>query len=90
MANAITTEVDPEHRVALLQQHTNLRLKRQTAERNLEERKKAESQRTARGVAGTKEDIGKTQLTAMNKRAGLSESVDARDNNPRQAQAFVK
>lgn len=29
-------------------------------------------------------------ITAMDARAGLSESVQSRDNNPRQAQALVK
>ena len=90
ITNAITGEISPENRVLLLQYHTNLRLKRQTAERDLEARKKAEAARTSREVSTTKVDVAKTQLTSMNKRAGLSESVDAKDNNPRQAQAFVK
>lgn len=34
--------------------------------------------------------MSKAQLEAMNKRAGLTEAVDAKDNNPRQAQAFIK
>jgi hypothetical protein len=34
--------------------------------------------------------VSKTQLDAMNKRAGLTEAVDAKDNNPRQAEALLK
>lgn len=90
IANAITNEVDGEHRVALLQYHTNLRLKRQTAERALEEKAKLATATAKDKVTTTKVDVSKAQLDAMNNRAGLTEAVDAKDNNPRQAQAFVK
>lgn len=90
VANAIVNEVDQEHRIALLQYHTSLRIKRQEAAKKLEERSVAQKTKVATDVAVAKVDVSKTQLDAMNKRAGLSEAVDAKDNNPRQAQAFVK
>ena len=90
VANAIVNEVSPENRVVLLQQHTNLRIKRQEAAKKLDNKKKTLTADTSTVVAVAKEDVSKTQLNAMNKRAGLTEAVDAKDNNPRQAQAFVK
>lgn len=101
LANAIMTETDKDTQIMLLQNHTALRAERIAAGRVLEEGRKAEEVKTAKAVATEKVGVTQTkvnqakvdpstaQLNAMNKRAGLTEAVDAQDNNPRQAEALV-
>jgi hypothetical protein len=92
ITNAIknSTDMNQADMVQLHNYHIGLRRERLEAAKTLDAKTLAQASKTKNDVVVAKTDVSKTQLEAMNKRAGLTEAVDAKDNNPRQAEALLK